>query len=263
VKGVCLPVGGLLLISDSVLAIRQRTFLYLCLVMKYKHIFFDLDHTLWDFETNSQHTIRELYDSHALASRGIPSYEAFLKSYEGHNERLWDRYRKGFINRNDLRYKRFSLTFLDFKLADEKLSKAFSEQFLELLPTKTALFPYTVEVLDYLLNKGYPMHLITNGFEATQLLKMKHAGIGHYFTHIITSETAGSLKPYREIFDYAMVKAGTNANESVMIGDALELDIIGAQTVGMDQVYFNPQVPAVDITPTYTIQCLSELKTIL
>jgi putative hydrolase of the HAD superfamily len=237
--------------------------LYLCRVMKYKHIFFDLDHTLWDFETNSQQTIRELYDRHALESRGILSFEAFLASYVVHNDRLWDRYRKGFINRNELRTKRFSLAFLDFKIADEKLTKAFSDEFLEILPTKTALFPYTVEVLDYLANKGYPMHLITNGFEATQLLKMKHAGIGQYFTHVVTSETAGSLKPYREIFDYAMVKAGTTAKESLMIGDALELDIVGAQTVGMDQVYFNPLVPATGITPTYTIQCLSELKTIL
>lgn len=231
--------------------------------MKYKHIFFDLDHTLWDFETNSYQTLQELYDHNNLSSRGIPTFEIFYNSYVIHNEMLWDRFRKGFINRNDLRTKRFRLTLLDFKIGDEKLSEALSEQFLKILPGKTALFPYTVEVLDYLTEKQYPLHMITNGFEETQLLKMRNAGINHYFTHIITSEAAGSLKPYREIFDYAIGKAATTAADSIMIGDALDLDIAGAHNVGMDQVYFNPAIPATSLQPTYTISCLSELKTIL
>lgn len=231
--------------------------------MKYKHIFFDLDHTLWDFEANSHETLREMYTYHALDSRGIPGFEAFHQTYAAHNERLWDRFRKGYINRNDLRYKRFSMTLLDFKIGDEALCKTMSEQFLKLLPTKTALFPFTIEVLDYLTEKQYPLHLITNGFEETQLLKMRNAGIEPYFTHIITSETAGSLKPHREIFDYAISKAATTASASLMIGDALDLDIVGAYNVGMDQVYFNPLVPAKEIQPTYTITSLRELKEIL
>ncbi|HEY0608709.1 MAG TPA: noncanonical pyrimidine nucleotidase, YjjG family, partial [Chitinophaga sp.] len=118
--------------------------------MKYKHIFFDLDHTLWDFETNSYQTLQELYYHHNLSNRGISTFEAFYNSYVVHNEMLWDRFRKGFINRNDLRYKRFRLTLLDFKIGDEKLSDTLSDQFLQILPGKTALFPYTVEVLEYL-----------------------------------------------------------------------------------------------------------------
>ena len=236
---------------------------YLCAVMKYKHLFFDLDHTLWDFETNEQETLLELYHSHALESRGVPSFAEFSVSYVGHNERLWDRFRKGFITRKDLRDKRFRLALLDFRIGDELLTQKISEQFLEILPYKKTLFPETRETLEYLAAKGYPMHLITNGFEETQLLKMKNSGIDHFFTHIVTSEVAGSLKPYREIFDYAITKANTSATESIMIGDALELDIKGAHGVGMDQVYFNPAKPPLDFTPTYVIGELKELRGIL
>jgi len=231
--------------------------------MKYKHIFFDLDHTLWDFETNSYQTLEELYHTFNLASRGVHSFEAFYNSYVVHNDKLWDRFRKGFITRNDLRSKRFTLTLLDFKIGDEQLSRSLNEKFVEVLPFKTALFPYTIEVLEYLAAKNYPLHMITNGFEETQLLKMRNAKIDHFFTHIITSEVAGSLKPYREIFDYAITKAATTATDCVMIGDALELDIIGAHNAGMDQIYFNAKIPAVTMQPTHCIACLSELKTIL
>ncbi|RAJ85407.1 putative hydrolase of the HAD superfamily [Chitinophaga dinghuensis] len=231
--------------------------------MKYKHLFFDLDHTLWDFETNEQETLQELYEQHDLKRRGVPTFQEFSDSYVGHNERLWDRFRKGFITRNDLRYKRFRLTLLDFKIGDEKLNEALSDQFLEILPGKKRLFPHTIEMLDYLAAKNYPMHMITNGFEATQMLKMQNSGIDKYFTHIITSEMAGSLKPYREIFDFAIAKAGTSAAESIMVGDAMELDIKGAHAVGMDQIYFNPAKPPVDFTPTFTINSLAEIKNIL
>lgn len=231
--------------------------------MKYKHVFFDLDHTLWDFEANATLTLQDLYQANALADRGIPSFEDFYARYSVHNDKLWDRFRKGIINRKELRFKRFWLTFLEYKIADEKLCNLLSEQFLQVLPTKTALFPYAVEVLDYLAAKNYPLHLITNGFEETQFLKMKHAGIEHYFTHVITSESAGSLKPHREIFDFAMNKAAATAGESIMIGDTLDVDILGAHNAGMDQVYFCPGTAATGVTPTHTISCLSELKGIL
>lgn len=232
--------------------------------MKYKHIFFDLDHTLWDFETNCSQVLAELYEYHALADRGISSFDMFYQTYTVHNEKLWDRFRKGFITRNDLRTKRFRLTLLDFKIGDEKLCEALGKQFLDVLPTKTALFPHAKEVLEYLAAKNYPIHMITNGFEETQLRKMRSSGIDQYFTHVITSETAGSLKPYREIFDYAVTKASATTDTSIMIGDALEIDIAGAYNAGIDQVYFNPLVPATaTMQPTYTISSLHELKEIL
>lgn len=231
--------------------------------MPYKHIFFDLDHTLWDFDANARETLLELYNTNNLTSRGIDNFDDFHARYVAHNDRMWDRFRKGFITRKELRYKRFWLTFLDYKIADEKLSTLFSDQFLEILPTKTLLFPHTTEVLEYLVQKKYVLHLITNGFEDTQLMKLRNANIFHYFTNIITSEAAGSLKPRKEIFDYAMQKSGAIAAESIMIGDALEIDILGAKEAGMDQIYFNPHTPAVKIKPTYTIEHLSDIEKIL
>jgi putative hydrolase of the HAD superfamily len=232
--------------------------------MKYKHIFFDLDHTLWDFETNAYLVLEQLYHAYNLEGRGVPSFREFHQTYMVHNEKLWDRFRKGFINRNDLRTKRFRMTLLDFKIGDDKLCDALGTQFLEELPAQTALFPHAKEVLEYLAAKNYPMHMITNGFEDTQMRKMKSSGIDHFFTHVITSESAGSLKPYREIFDYAVTKAAATCDSSIMIGDALDIDIIGAYNAGIDQVYFNPQVPANGtLKPTYVINSLHELKQIL
>jgi putative hydrolase of the HAD superfamily len=231
--------------------------------MRYKHIFFDLDHTLWDFEANATATLQELFAEYALDKKGIPSFEKFYASYSVINEKLWDRFRKGYINRNDLRTKRFSMTFLDFKLCDDKLCESLGARFIEVLPTKTALFPHATEVLDYLRDKNYPIHRITNGFEETQRRKMKHSGINDYFTHVITSESAGSLKPHREIFDYAMKLSNCSASECIMIGDTLDVDILGAQQAGIDQVYFAPDKQPEGIQPTYTIKSLHELKEIL
>jgi putative hydrolase of the HAD superfamily len=118
-------------------------------------------------------------------------------------------------------------------------------------------------VLDYLKGKNYPIHLITNGFEQTQYLKMKHSGIKDYFIHIVTSESTGCLKPGRDIFDFALQKAQCRAAEALMIGDTLEVDIEGALNAGIDQVYYNPAKPAKHIKPTYVINSLSELRSIL
>jgi putative hydrolase of the HAD superfamily len=233
--------------------------------MKYKHIFFDLDHTLWDFEANSCQVLEELYHEHGLESKGIASFHVFQQHFTIHNDKLWDRFRKGFINRNELRVKRFRVTLLDFKIGDEKLADVLSVQFLERLPFKTTLFPQTKDVLEYLVTKNYPIHLITNGFEETQLQKIRNSGIDHFFTHIITSESAGTLKPKKEIFDFAIAKALATTESSIMIGDALDIDVLGAYNAGIDQVHFNPLLlaPNIDLKPTYTIQSLHELKEIL
>ncbi len=231
--------------------------------MRYKHIFFDLDHTLWDFETNAKETLQDLYAGYGLQQKGIPSFEEFHKAYSYHNDIMWERFRKGYITREILRWKRVWLTLLDFRIADEALTQEMSAKFLEILPTKTHLFPYTTEALDYLKGKNYPLHLITNGFEETQLRKLRHAGIESYFTCIVTSESAGSLKPHRGIFDFALQQVNASSAESIMVGDTLEVDILGAKEVGMDQVYFNPRTPAVSFQPTYTIQHLKELTDIL
>ncbi|HEU0111704.1 MAG TPA: YjjG family noncanonical pyrimidine nucleotidase [Flavisolibacter sp.] len=231
--------------------------------MKYKHLFFDLDHTLWDFDANARSTLEQLHIDLDLVSKGVHDFDLFHKNYLQHNEKLWARYRNGYIKQEELRLKRMWLTLLDFKIADEELSRQLSELFLQLLPARTILFPDTKEVLTYLENKGYLLHLITNGFEKTQHSKLKHSGLDVFFKEVITSESSNSLKPEREIFDFALAKAKASAEESIMIGDSLEIDIAGAINAGMDQVHVNYNNLPQNITPTYTIKALKELKEFL
>ena len=234
--------------------------------MKYKHLFFDLDHTIWDFEANSRQTLEELYLTLQLESKGINDFDLFHKNYLVHNDKLWERYRKGFIKVDELRWKRMWLTLLDFKIADEPLSHEMGVIFLELLPTRKLLFPYTIEILDYLVEKKYHLHLITNGFEKTQHSKLKHSGLDKYFKEVITSEGSNSLKPHKEIFHYAFQKTGAKPEESIMIGDTIEVDILGAVNAGIDQVHVNhltrEPVLVNDQLPTYTVYSLKELEEI-
>jgi len=230
--------------------------------MKYRHIFFDLDHTLWDFETNSRQTLEDMYQTYNLQQKGVYSFEAFYKNYMVHNEKLWDRFRKGFIKLDDLRWKRMWLTLLDFKIGDEKLALDMAKRFLDLLPTRKTLFPYTVEILTYLTNKGYSLHLITNGFEETQHCKLKYSGIDSYFGEVITSEGSSYIKPNKEIFDYAFQKTNALPQQSIMIGDSIEVDIQGAINAGIDQIYVNHLNIAAAIQPTYTVYSLKELEQI-
>lgn len=230
--------------------------------MKYKHLFFDLDNTLWDFETNSRQTLHELYHDMALEAKGVNSFDLFHKNYIVHNEKLWERYRNGYIKVDELRWKRMWLSLLDFKIGDESLAREMGNRFLDLLPTRKTLFPYTIEILEYLTNKGYSLHLITNGFEETQIKKLKISSIDKYFVHVITSEGSNSLKPHKEIFDYAFEKAKALPLESIMIGDSIEVDIQGAINAGIDHIYVNHLQVEPSIQPTYTITSLKELERI-
>lgn len=229
---------------------------------QYTHLFFDLDHTLWDFEANARATLETLFNDLQLAGRGIYDFELFYTNYLAHNDRLWERYRKGYIKQDELRVKRMWLSLLDFKIADEPLARQMSVQFLDLLPTRTIVFPHTHEILNYLRNKNYELHLITNGFETVQHSKLKNSGLDHFFGQVITSEGSNSLKPNKEIFEYAFQKAGATAESSIMLGDTLDVDILGAMNVGMDQVFVNHQQVEASISPTYTVSSLKELETI-
>ncbi len=229
----------------------------------YKTIFFDLDHTLWDFEANSRATLDYIFHHFELQQLGIVEFEDFYQTYKAHNERLWERYRKGFIKRDELKWKRMWLTLLDFKVANEPLAKELAQVFIEMLPQQKLLFPHTIQVLDYCTAKGYELNLITNGFEDTQLKKLAACSIEHYFKHIITSEKSQSVKPNAAIFEYALGLSNVYVKDAFMIGDSLDVDILGAQNVGMDQVFFNPDNLAHQATPTYEIACLSELQQLL
>jgi putative hydrolase of the HAD superfamily len=231
--------------------------------MAYKDLFFDLDHTLWDFETNSKETIQELYNTHRLADLGIVDFDGFYSTYSAHNHRLWDRYTKGFIKQEELRWKRVYLSLLDFKVANEPLAREMSQAYLEILPNKKHLFPYTIEILDYLKQKEYKMHLITNGFESVQFKKIKNSGLEIFFTEVITSEASNSLKPQKEIFEYALKNAKATVAESIMIGDNESADIQGGINIGMDTIFVNHIQVVPTIPATYTITHLKELENIL
>ena len=229
---------------------------------QYRHLFFDLDHTLWDFEANARVTLLELYQNMQLEKRGINDFDLFHQNYLGHNEKLWERYRNGFIKQEELRVKRMWLALLDFKIADELLAKEMSIRFLDLLPTRTILFPYTMEILQYLTNKKYELHLITNGFEKTQHSKLKYSGLDKYFKEVITSEGSSSLKPNKEIFDFAFKRTGATPAESIMLGDSIDVDILGAMKAGIDQVFINHLNITIDIKPTYVVSSLKDLEEI-
>jgi putative hydrolase of the HAD superfamily len=228
----------------------------------YKFLFFDLDHTLWDFEKNSIHTLKDMYDETNLSSKGIEAFDDFNLVYHEVNDVMWAKFRKGALSREDLRWKRMWQTLLHYKINDEKLAKDMSARYLEILPTKNAVFPYALDVLDYCKEKNYQMHLITNGFEETQKQKLRNAAMESYFDKMITSEQAMSMKPHKEIFEYAFAQTGAHASNSIMVGDALDIDVLGAKNVGMHQVYFNPHKHQHEDDPTYEISCLSELKNI-
>ena len=207
-------------------------------------------------------TLLELFTTLQLEQRGIHDFDLFHKNYLAHNEKLWERYRNGYIKQEELRVKRMWLALLDFKIADETLAKDMSIRFLDLLPTRTILFPYAVEILEYLTNKKYELHLITNGFEKTQHSKLKYSGLDKYFRQVITSEGSSSLKPNKDIFDYAFKKTGANPSESIMLGDSIEVDIIGAMNAGIDQVFINHLNIPIEVKPTYVVTSLKELEEI-
>ena len=230
--------------------------------MPYKDLFFDLDHTIWDFELNSKETLWDLHQKYQLEAKGIDNFDVFYSSYSVHNHRLWDRYTKGFIKQEELRWKRIYLSLLDYKIADEALSKEMSVDYLDILPNKKNLFPYTIEILDYLKNKDYKMHLITNGFESVQFKKIKNSNLAHYFIEVITSEASNSLKPNKEIFDYALKASNAKLETSIMIGDNEAADIQGAINAGMDSIFVNHLQIQPTVAATHTITHLKELENI-
>ncbi len=229
--------------------------------MAYKHIFFDLDHTLWDFETNAKETLFDLFELNEMQSKGVHDFDNFFERYSYHNECLWTSFTNGLIKQQELRWKRVWLALLDFKINDEALAHLMAFQFLERLPYKKKLFPYTIEILNYLKEKGYQLHLVTNGFEAVQQGKLQSSKLHNYFVEIITSETSNYLKPQKEIFEYAIKKCCGLKHECIMVGDNLDADIQGAINAGLDTVFVNhialqnPHVAA-----TYIVSCLKELE---
>ena len=231
--------------------------------MKYKHLFFDLDNTLWDFARNSKETFNELYRDHLSEHEAIPSVKAFFDIYTVHNTRLWGLYRENKITKDELKDTRFLMTLQEFGIEDKKLASTLSDEYTYRSPRKGILFPGTIEMLDQ-LKERFHLHIITNGFEEIQHVKLEFAGLTKYFDCLITSEQAGSKKPDAGIFYYAMDQAGANAEESLMIGDDLDVDIIGARAVGMDTLLFDPFDSYAKVEdPTQRVNKISEILTFI
>ena len=230
--------------------------------MNINHIFFDLDRTLWDFDNNSQDTLIQLVKSFELISRGVDNPESFINIYKIHNERLWDLYRVDKITKEELRTKRFRLVLEEYGIFDNQLAEGLGMAYVKESPLKTRLFPFAIEALTY-LQKNYKLHIITNGFQEVQHIKLEKSNLTSYFKNIITSEWVGVKKPNPLIFEYALNNTGAKVEESIMIGDDLEVDIIGAKLFGMKQAYFNPKKEKHQEQLTFEIDCLSQLMEIL
>lgn len=231
--------------------------------MKYKHLFFDLDHTLWDFERNSAECLADIYEYFKLESLNINNLEDFHKEFSIVNKHYWSLLESNQITHHELRQRRFRDTFINLGAdIDEDFGLEVNEYFLGLLPQKAHLIEGAVEILEYLLPK-YELHIISNGWQDIQVNKMKSSEIHHYFGEIITNELAGTRKPDRRIFDYAVATTKANLAESLMIGDNYEADILGAISANMDTVFYNPDKLPTGQKPTFEILKLVELKEIL
>jgi len=230
--------------------------------MKYKHIFFDLDHTLYDFDRSTRQTFSELYEKYELQQNGIPDFDAFMKTYFDHNVRLWGEYRDGKISKKFLNVERFHISLLHYGIDDRAFAGRFADEYLRKTPLNKSLFPGAAEVLEYLKPK-YKLHIITNGFEEVQKVKMESNDLNRYFETVTTSEEAGARKPNAQIYHHAMNKAGATAEESIMIGDDPDVDILGARLVGMDQILFTNNGISQLENCTFVVRHLTELISIL
>ena len=223
--------------------------------MQIKHIFFDLDHTLWDFETNSAKAFDFIFKDNKVEV----DLNSFLRIYAPINHSYWKLYREEKVSKKDLRYKRLKETFdiLNYSITDDLINHL-AIVYIDNLPNYNMLFEGTIDVLDYLSPK-YEMHIITNGFEEVQTKKMENSGIIKYFNKIITSESVGVKKPNPRIFDYALQSANARAEQSIMIGDNYEADVQGALNMRMSAIFCNFDLQSVGEN-ILSIGHLSELK---
>ena len=200
-----------------------------------KNIFFDLDHTLWDFDKNSDLTFFKILKKNEISV----NVANFLNFYHPINKKYWDMYRVNKVSKADLRYNRLSETFkkLNYKINDEVINQL-AIDYIEHLSDFNHLIPDTLTVLDFLKSK-YKMHIITNGFKEVQKRKLEKSNLIQYFETVTISEDVGEKKPNKLIFNHALKVANANAENSIMIGDNFNADILGALGVGMKAIYYD------------------------
>lgn len=231
-------------------------------MQRYKNLFIDLDDTIYDFSGASRESFRETYDL-LHYERYFDSFEHYLSLYEPYNLELWRIYGEGKITKEELNRRRYSHPLECVGVNDQQLADTFCREALGRIPTKGPLMPGAMEILEYLRPK-YNMYILSNGFKELQSRKMRTAGIDGYFDALILSEDIGVNKPNRELYEYALAKTGSKLNESLMIGDMFDTDIVGAANIGMDQMYYNPkEKKGHAFTPTYEVTHLLQIKEIL
>ncbi|MBR3710635.1 MAG: YjjG family noncanonical pyrimidine nucleotidase [Bacteroidales bacterium] len=233
-----------------------------CPVSKYHHIFFDLDRTLWDFDAAAEVAFERIYDKYHLKDLGIPSAHDFHEVYHPLNEKLWELYRENKITKDDLNRTRFLKPLEHYDIHDVELADHLSEDYVYWSPRIVRLVPGTMELLEYLKPK-YHLHLITNGFQEVQHTKLSGSGMEPYFETLTVSEEVGVKKPNPEIFLYALKKARATAEESLMIGDEMAVDIDGARAAGIDQVFFNHLGQEESGERTFEVRHLLDITTLL
>jgi len=230
-----------------------------------KYIFVDLDDTIWDFERNAKSSLMDVFDSKHL-NRYFDSFEHFFDLYITNNTLLWKLYSEGKVTKVELNLQRFRYPFSQMGVeVDDEFVLQMGRDYLNLLPEKTALMPYALELLEY-LSPRYPLTIVSNGFIEVQQRKMERSGIGHYFSHVVLSENVGALKPDKLIFEHALLLNNAQPHETIMIGDNFEADICGAQNAGIDTIYYNPKgklVPKIQKPPTFQIKSLEEVVSVI
>lgn len=229
---------------------------------QYKHIFFDLDRTLWDFDAAAEVAFERIYEKYGLKERGIPNAHDFHEVYHPLNEQLWVLYRADQITKEDLNRTRFLKPLEHYGIHDTDLADHLSEDYIYWSPRIVRLVPGTLDLLEYLRPK-YHLHLITNGFQEVQHTKLNGSGLEPYFETLTVSEEVGVKKPNPGIFYYALNKAHASAEESLMIGDEMAVDIDGARAASIDQLFFNPSGVKEEGERTFEVQRLEEIKSIL
>ena len=229
---------------------------------KYRHLFFDLDHTLWDFERNTSEAIKEIYDIFELSRWSFFSFDDFKNEFTEVNSDLWDKFNHGKIERLELRNERFKMILEKLGVDVDEIPKGIGDKYLELAPIKSHVIPFAHEILEY-LKSNYRLHIISNGFDDVQHTKLQASKIRDYFEVIVTSDSSGYRKPQKGIFEFAMKSANASKTNSIMIGDNIDTDIIGAQNAAMDHVFFNPNKHLHNLHVTHEIDSLKQIMNIL
>ena len=204
-----------------------------------RHIFFDLDNTLWDHRNNAYLTLKEIYKRENVQEKYNLGFEDFHREYFTINERLWAQIRDGEIDKEYLRKHRFYDSFLFFGIDDYDLAQVFEQNFLDEILNYNDLVEGAFALLEYLSEKGYTLHILSNGFKEVTYRKCELSGIQNYFKTITSADELNVRKPQPEIYEYALKKANAKKEESIMIGDDWIADVEGALSFGIDAVFFD------------------------